>query len=118
EDKRPSQVTLWGDVSPRLLEWLQRTNLLKLETELAPTGDAKAELQADRFSWPETNTTARSQTLGSTNAEPESALTLAARELIATRKTDAILAIWPGFSKAIDEHGLGRLSIFYDSVRP
>jgi sodium transport system permease protein len=119
---------VWGSAPAPLLDWLRRTNTLALESWTGLSDELRREFEAGEFQPPSsaaTNNPAPARkssrrlraTAGATNA-PESELLLAARDLVGQRACDAVLIVWPGLDEALARHTLGRLTVYYDSVRP
>lgn len=121
EDQRVSQVAVWGQPVEPLLEFLQRTNTLKLDPgqglpaelrrafesgELQPRQTDKAPLASDEA-------TATESKDGS-----DDELLLAARKLLTDKAADAVLVLWPGTTEALDQLDRGNITVFYDEVRP
>ncbi|HMP82799.1 MAG TPA: ABC transporter permease subunit/CPBP intramembrane protease [Verrucomicrobiota bacterium] len=121
EERRVSRVALWGDVSERLIEWLERTNVFSLSTELA-LPDVAGFRSNNVANSPDMETeSANADVPGdevSSNSEMQNRLKEQAHDLITSRKVDAVLVARPGFSDALDEQSAGQLVVYYDSIRP
>jgi sodium transport system permease protein len=126
EDRRVSNVVVWGVGAAPLRAWLERTNTqLKLEPWTGMPPSLRHELEAGRLQPPvRTNSRPRQLEvrlglgLGPTlpGAVPEDATLLAAREVVARKQADAVLIVWPGFDAALQAQDQGQVSVFYDSV--
>lgn len=124
EDQRVSQVAVWGEADS-LTGFLGRTNTLNLEmwkdipAELRrafESGEVKApvpaEDAADSEMWvPE-------EEPGAAGREPKDKVGAAARSLLETKEADAVLVLWPGTAEALERSELGRVTVYYDPVRP
>jgi sodium transport system permease protein len=125
EARRVSQVAVWGPDSPALLAALAGEKMLKVEAgQGAPEGLLR-EIAAGRIQPPArtnsaaTNAAVPARALKSLlSDEPENDVLKAARTVISDQKLDAVIVLWPGFNDGVNKEGLGRLSVYYDSVRP
>jgi sodium transport system permease protein len=117
---RLSRVTIWGDAPASLKEYLRRpgTKLTVLDNDgfTAPVREA---WKSGRYT-PPVNPTAPPPEVKASDTDPqaETPVARAAREWTLERKGDAVVVLWPGFASQIDGDALGRLSIFFDTVRP
>ena len=116
-DKRVSKIAVWGDAPPQLLNWLQRTNILAIKTNVGLTDEARAVLEHLDFRSEEKQTNAAAVANTKTNAVTEKPLIAAARKIVSEKKADAVLVVLPGFADAMEDDGLGKAFIYYDSVR-
>jgi sodium transport system permease protein len=118
---RLSRVTIWGDAPASLKEYLRRpgTKLTVLDNDgfTAPVREA---WKSGRYTPPPVNPTAPPPEVKASDTDPqaETPVARAAREWTLERKGDAVVVLWPGFASQIDGDALGRLSIFFDTVRP
>ena len=120
-EARVSHVSVWGQVTQPLLDRLRADNDLDLHSGEGLPEDVRRDLEGGRFSppppEPRTERRAAKKDTPKKPPMPETALLLAARSFILSRKTDGVLLAWPGLPAALDSGGLGHLSIFFDSVR-
>lgn len=105
QEVRPSQVAVWGTAPGELVGWLKRTNVLALENWKGAPESLRTALEAGQLQPPPP-------------AAETGAVMDAARSLVSSRKADAVLIVWPGFEKELSGGGLGKISIYFDSVRP
>jgi sodium transport system permease protein len=124
EDKRVSNVAVWGEAD-QLIEFLRRINTLKLElwkdipAELSrafDAGDLKEIISTN------TSTGLQAPPLGDPSddsaGEAKDEVLLAARAALDQKGADAVLVLWPGTAKAIERLDLGKVTVYYDPVRP
>jgi sodium transport system permease protein len=120
-DARLSRVAVWGDPPAALLAYVKRSShkLTILENE-GFTPAVREAWASGRFTPPPVDPTAPPPEIKANESDPqaETPVARAARELTLARKVDAVLVLWPGFGGQIDGDSLGRLSIFFDTVRP
>ena len=114
QEVRPSQIAVWGAAPADLVGWLKRTNALVLENWTGASESLRAEFEAGEFQPPPAAVMERN---GEKTAPPDPLMD-AARALVSRRKADAVLIVWPGFEKELVRGGLGKISIYFDSVRP
>jgi len=113
-EKRISRIAIWGDAPARVLEWLQRTNIFTVEPGL----EWRNQTLAGGLEEASPTNSAPDSAATSTNETDHAMLAAAARDLVASQKADAVLVVRPGFADALEQHGLAKVTIFYDSVRP
>ncbi|HXG46085.1 MAG TPA: ABC transporter permease subunit/CPBP intramembrane protease, partial [Methylomirabilota bacterium] len=125
EERRVSQVAVWGTLPPALQEWFDRTNRVALHPWKSIPSDLRADFETGRIrppveEPPSGNGTARAgrQKPSSRGAAASSPVTEAARRALEGGELDGILVLRPGFAAAIAEHRLGQANVYYDSVRP
>lgn len=105
QETTTSRVTIWGQASESLNQWLDKAQGLNREPQwMHAPREIQADLEAGRLQVSEGADTER--------------LRLAARQVITAKKTDAVLVLWPGASQALDSESLATATIFGDSVRP
>jgi sodium transport system permease protein len=123
EDKRVSQVAVWG-TADQLTDFLSRTNTLNLESWKAipeemrrafESGEIKAIVSTNSG---ETEAATRKKRSGVAASESKDEVLLAARAILDQKTVDAVLVLWPGTTEAIERLDLGRVTVFYDPVRP
>jgi sodium transport system permease protein len=123
QEERPSQIAIWGIAPGELVGWLKRTNSLALENWKGAPESLRTELEAGKLEppaavmEPEPSRRRRSGIAGE-QPYPADRIMEVARSLLSSRKADAVLIIWPGFDKEISRGGLGKISIYFDSVLP
>ncbi len=111
QEARVSKIAVWGEAA-EVSAWLKPTNSLSLEPWTGAPDSIRRELAAGKVQpLPGSQSPAGESEAGNPVQD-------AARSLISSRKVDAVLVIWPGFSQALGQGGLGRVSIYFDSVRP
>jgi sodium transport system permease protein len=121
EDKRVSKVVVWGEAPSALLDWLRRTNTLELSFNVGLPPELQRDLAGGKLQPPTENVSGSRSVRPPTNAtnpQPETPLVLAARELLGGPNADAVLMLWPGFAEEAMKEGLGRATIYLDSVQP
>jgi sodium transport system permease protein len=123
QEERASQIAVWGTAPGELVGWLKRTNVLALESWQGAPESLRNELEAGKLQPPavaEREPSRGRRRNASVGEKPEAADPVmdAARSLVSSRKADAVLIVWPGFDKEISSGGLGKISIYFDSVRP
>jgi len=124
EDKRVSQVAVWGETH-QLTDFLSRTNTLNLESWKAipeelrrafESGEIKEIISTNSFEAAETATRKKRNKVASTESKDQ--VLLAARQILDQKTVDAVLVLWPGTAVAIEQLDLGRVTVYYDPVRP
>ena len=128
EDRQVTTVAVWGVGATPLVDWLTLTNSrLRTERWLGMPDQLRTQLVAGRLQPPpptRSPSLAAEARLGlgrlpSAPAAPtEDVVLAAARAVVSGKQTDAVLVIWPGFDDALQRHGLGEVSVYYDSVIP
>ena len=127
-DLQVSTVAVWGEGATPLVAWLTPTNnRLKLERWQDIPARLRSQLEAGRLQLaPQTNLPSAptelrlepGRSLSLPGAVPEDAVLRAARAVVTKKQADAVLMIWPDFDDALQQHGLGQVSVYYDSVIP
>lgn len=124
EDKRVSQVAVWG-ATDQLTEFLSRTNTLNLEPWKAIPEELRRMFESEEIkeiistnSFEESETTTRRKGHKPAASESKDKVLLAARDLLDQKSVDAVLVLWPGTTEAIGRLDLGKVTIYYDPVRP
>ena len=121
-DARPSRVTLWGDAPEALKQYLGRSGAkLQVTENEGFTPEVRSAWASGRFTPPAVNPAAppaAEAKANETDPQAETPVARAAREWTLGRKGDAVVVLWPGFAGQIEGDSLGRLSIFFDVVRP
>jgi len=105
EEKRTSQVAVWGQGPAALTVALAKTNLLALEPWAQIPVKLKNKFEAGTLKPPAA-------------AESENDIVIAARQAINEKHADAVLVLWPGLMDALDQLDRGFVTIYYDPVRP
>jgi sodium transport system permease protein len=116
EDKRVSQVVIWGEPVPSLVAFLEKTNTMKVQVEREIPQKLRRAIETGAV---DTNEKARRD--GATNSISSGAreeLHKTVRAALAQNKADAALVILPGMREALDRHDRARVMIYYDSIRP
>ncbi len=122
-DARLSRVAVWGDVPASLREYLTRpgSRFTVLENE-AFTPAVRQAWASGLYTPPPVvdRPGAASPEIKASETDPqaETPVARAAREWTLGRHGDAVVVLWPGFAGQIEGEALGRLSIFFDTVRP
>lgn len=123
EDKRVSQVAVWG-TADQLTDFLSRTNTLNLESWKAIPEEMRRAFESGEIkeiistNSEETETATRKKRSGVAASESQDEVLLAARAILDQKTADAVLVLWPGTTEAIERLDLGRVTVFYDPVRP
>ena len=121
-DARFSRIAIWGDPPASLKEYLARPGAKY--TVLENEGFTPAVRQAwasGRYTPPPAGrpgTVAPEVKASEADPQAETPVARAAREWTLGRQGDAVVVLWPGFAGQIDGEALGRLSVFFDTVRP
>jgi sodium transport system permease protein len=129
EERQVNTVAVWGVGATSLIDWLApSTNRFKLERWQAIPASLRSELEAGRLQPPPLRTNAPSATAAlrpglprlpaASEAAPEAPVLQAARDVVSGKQADAVLIIWPGFDDAQQQHDLGRVAVYYDSILP
>lgn len=113
-----STVAIWGEASPSLQDWLRKTNVM---VRAEPAHDLPPEVLRELANGkppaerpkPKRGEPAPEPVL----EPPPSPVLLAAQRAVLERKADAVLVVWPGFTKDLASGSRAALSIYYDSVR-
>ncbi len=123
EDKRISQVTVWGEANA-VTEFLRQTNMINMEMwkdipeELRrafETGELKEVVSTN------SSTASRatdSEDEASSDEKSRDEVLAAARTILDQKESDAVLVLWPGTAEALDRLDLGKVTVYYDPVRP
>src|SRR5581483_5129359 len=114
-----SPVAVWGDAPPALLASLHGEEI-ELRNDAAMPSAVAADLQTGRIApvKPVKDEEEESGDKKPAKPQPDTALTLAARPVLLSRKVDAVLVVWPNFSESLTQGGLGHVAVLYDSARP
>jgi len=124
EDKRVSHIAVWGELNP-LTEFLGRTNTLKLEmwkdipTELRNAferGELKETASTNVTSLPQESALEEEAT--DSDGESRAEVLAAARKLLDRKDADVVLVLWPGTAEAVVRLDLGKVTVYFDPVRP
>jgi sodium transport system permease protein len=122
---RESRVAVWGTVPPGLVAALTRDGKVIVDGAAGPPEAVRLGLASGALRRPalvERQTPARTgAAAGGLNeagdAEPDSPPLIAARAMVAARRIDAVLVLWPDVTAALAEGRAGSASIYFDSVR-
>jgi sodium transport system permease protein len=123
QEERASRIAVWGHAPAELIDWLKRTNALVLDVWKGAPESLRGDLEAGKLQPPASGTEkelprARKRRTGASEGpELEDPVLAATRPLVSSRSVDAVLIIWPGFEKEMARGGLGKISIYFDSVR-
>ena len=118
-DARVSRVTIWGDAPPALEAFLARPGAkLAVSRNEGFTPEVRAAWESGNHTPPPPDPHAAEVKASEADPQAETPVARAARELTLARKVDAVVVLWPGFTAQIDADALGRLSVFFDTVRP
>lgn len=125
QQMRTAKVALWGDPPQQLTNWMdKRTTNLSFATWMGAPESLRKEFEAGnlRPSPPisSTNTTQvkkAKRAEGDEELEAENPVLANARKVITSRDVDVVLVVWPGFKEALAQGAMGKVSIYYDSVR-
>ncbi|MEW5974593.1 MAG: ABC transporter permease subunit/CPBP intramembrane protease [Acidobacteriota bacterium] len=127
QEARVSKVAVWGELPQIIRQGLHRQKTLSFEDWTGAPGELQRDLEAGRLrplpalekkrdaDAHESRPSAK-QT-GSTQIEEENPVLGAARTIISSRRVDAVLVAWPGLSRELTEGRLGKISVYFDSVR-
>ena len=128
EDRQMTTVAVWGMGATPLVDWMTPTNnRLRMKRWLGMPDGLRTQLVTGRLQPPPPTKSTSIQTkprlaLGRLPSTPEApagdVVLAAARAVVSGKQADAVLIIWPGFDDALQQHGLGRVSAYYDSVIP
>jgi sodium transport system permease protein len=125
EERRVSQIAVWGQAPTPIMATLDGTNTLKLEPWAHIPKALREEFSAGSIQRPPlTNATVQTTNSASQRhpaanpPEPENEVLKAAREIVSQKKADAVLVLWPGFSESLDQLDRGYVTIYFDPVRP
>lgn len=116
QEERPSQIAVWGQAPAELIDWLKRTNALVLEDWKGAPESLRSELEAGTLQ-PPIASDGDARRRRAPEVPPQDPVLAAARPLVSSRNVDAVLVIWPGFEQGLSGGGLGKISIYFDSVR-
>jgi sodium transport system permease protein len=119
-EERSSSVAVWGEAPQDLVDSLRQGGKLTLRPWAGATPEVRQGLSSGTLQVPPIAPSRRQE--GSRGAragtpEPENSVLAAARPAITGGQVDAVLVFWPGFDRAIADGGLGRASVYFDSVR-
>lgn len=124
EDRRVSEVALWGPATTGLLAALGKEPMLKVEADEGLSAELQQELAAGRLRQPaltnpvpEDRSSLARGVAALQRTEPDHPLLSAARALILERKLDAVVVVWPGFEEAVQHRGQGNVTVYFDTVR-
>jgi len=133
--ERTTRAAVWGAVPPGLLGTIFGGGKVEFEDAAAPPAPVAEGLARGTLSRPallpaaaaeppgpsdgRSSGTARgrSDAVDRGSEEPESPVLTAARDLIASRRVDAVLVLWPDVGPAVAGTGSGAVSVYFDSVR-
>jgi len=122
---RASRVAVWGSVPSGLLAVLSDEGRILVDGAAAPPEAVRAGLASGALQRPalaDAGTPAPADTErravpAPRTAEPENPAMLAARAIVAERRVDAVLVLWPDLLPALAQGRAGRVSVYFDSVR-
>lgn len=127
---RTSRVAVWGVAPPGLKEALLRGGKTAIDADAEPPDAVGRGLRSGTLSRPalpagnktDAEAAPADRPKASNRArrapqEPDTPVLAAARALVADRRVDAVLVLWPDVGPAIAEARAGSVSIYFDSVR-
>lgn len=124
EDKRVSQVAVWGEADA-LTGFLRRTNSLNLAIWKDIPEELRREFESGELKeHVPTNASPGSEMLfpedepDNSGRESQDKIRVAARAILGQKETDVVLVLWPGTAEALEQLDLGRVTVYYDPVRP
>ena len=128
--ERTSRAAVWGTLPPGAREALAQGGKVAIDASVSPPHAVEEGFARGTLMRPplpakkepgETGSSEdrreRASDADSRTQEPETPVLIAARELVTSRRVDAVLVLWPGVERAIAEARAGNVSIYYDSVR-
>ena len=116
---RLSHISVWGDAPPAFLAALQRDSKLTVTVNDGFTPAVREAWASGRYTPPPVNNGPQPEPKANENdPQAETPVARAAREWALGRKTDAVIVLWPGFAGSVQGDALGRLTVFFDTVRP
>jgi sodium transport system permease protein len=120
-EERASEVAVWGEEAPQIVDWLGGAGKLTLKRWAAAPSQVQAMLR-DPAIRPARAVQEPEEALGSSRrtaaTEAENPVLAAARAAISEHTVDAVLITWPGLMRSIGDDGLGSITVYYDSVQP
>lgn len=121
-DARQSHIAIWSDpAAPTLAAVLRKDRRLAIaENDAGFTPAVREAWASGRYTPPPVPAGATPPEPKASDVDPqaETPVARAAREWTLNRKADAVIVLWPGFSENLAGDSLGRLSVFFDTVRP
>ncbi len=114
-EARASRVAIWGTAPAPLLERLKSDKEIELVAGPALPSGLRAQMEAGSLQPPPKKKKPKARQ--EEKPDPDTPLVLAARPVILDRSVDAILLMWPGSEKALEQGRLGHISVLFDSVR-
>jgi sodium transport system permease protein len=124
QELKTSRVAVWGEVSAAFNSKLRGNPFFSVEQwKGAPDTVRQGILSGQLQPLPpmeEKKTSKKTDTKTGKNPasilEAENPLQTAVRSLISRREIDAVLVLWKGFESAIGQGGLGKATLYFDSV--
>jgi sodium transport system permease protein len=127
-EAKSSVIAVWGELPAAVKEPVLGAGKLDLRAWEGAPEAVKRGLEAGTLNAPETSEpereappppgqSRRKKQLAAGTSEPEHPVLLAARELVSTRKVDAVLVPWPGLSATLLAEGKAPITVYFDSVR-
>ncbi len=128
--ERTSRAAVWGALPPGARDALGDGGKIAIDASASPPRAVAEGLERGTLSRPPVPAApppgeARSpggrregaSAARSREQEPETPVLVAAREVVTSRRVDAVLVLWPDVGPALAEARAGSVSIYYDSVR-
>jgi sodium transport system permease protein len=119
-EERTSIVAIWGEPPAGLAAALQAAERVTFRQWEAVPAEVRGAIVSGSVTLPRTVPTpkGRGRAATATETEEENPVLVAARAAISSARIDAAVVLWPGTGHAIESGGLGRVSVYFDSVRP
>ncbi len=116
-EERQSTIAVWGDAPAPMIEQLRAAPRVTVKEGGALTDRVRKGLESGEMK-PAPLVGAAGGIGANGDIEVDNPVLSAARAAIARGRVDAVLVVWPGFADDVGHEGLGRVSLYYDSVAP
>lgn len=117
---RDSIVAVWGEAPAELAARLNAAPRIKFSRWTGAPASVREMIEQGKVQPPPREAPRREadDDAAKPKALPDAEWAKAAQQALLDRQVDAILITWPGFTQSVGQEGLGRATIFFDTVRP
>ena len=121
QEERSSRVVVWGELAPAMRDEIDRAGSITLASWAGASerlrGDIEREALQPPALAPAPVPSVSGRRFSTGPSEPENPILVEARVALASRQVDAVLVTYPGMRASLAAGGVGRLRVYFDSVR-